>query len=33
MYHVDRGYQDLEPKLAGLGAIVHRERERSPALS
>ena len=33
MYHVDRGYQDLEPKLAALGAVVRRERERSPALS
>jgi UDP-N-acetylglucosamine 1-carboxyvinyltransferase len=33
MYHVDRGYQDLEAKLTGLGADVHRERERSPALS
>jgi polyphosphate kinase len=25
--------EDLEPKLAGLGAVVRRERERSPALS
>jgi UDP-N-acetylglucosamine 1-carboxyvinyltransferase len=33
MYHVDRGYQDLEAKLTGLGADVRRERERSPALS
>jgi UDP-N-acetylglucosamine 1-carboxyvinyltransferase len=33
MYHVDRGYQDLEGKLAALGAEVHRQRERSPALS
>src|SRR5215211_6168617 len=32
MYHVDRGYQDLEAKLTGLGAVVRRERERSPAL-
>jgi len=32
MYHVDRGYQDLETKLAALGAVVRRERERSPAL-
>ena len=33
MYHVDRGYQDLEGKLTTLGAAVRRERERSPALS
>jgi UDP-N-acetylglucosamine 1-carboxyvinyltransferase len=33
MYHVDRGYQDLEAKLTALGANVRRERERSPALS
>jgi UDP-N-acetylglucosamine 1-carboxyvinyltransferase len=32
MYHVDRGYQDLEAKLTGLGADLRRERERSPAL-
>jgi UDP-N-acetylglucosamine 1-carboxyvinyltransferase len=32
-YHVDRGYQDLEAKLLGLGAQVRRERERTPALS
>ena len=32
MYHVDRGYQDLEAKLLGLGAQVRRERERTPAL-
>jgi UDP-N-acetylglucosamine 1-carboxyvinyltransferase len=32
MYHVDRGYQDLETKLTALGAVVRRERERSPAL-
>jgi len=32
LYHVDRGYQDLEAKLLGLGAQVHRERERTPAL-
>ena len=31
MYHVDRGYQDLEAKLTALGAVVRRERERSPA--
>jgi UDP-N-acetylglucosamine 1-carboxyvinyltransferase len=33
MYHVDRGYQDLEAKLTELGAEVRRERERSSALS
>ena len=32
MYHVDRGYQDLEAKLTALGAVVRRERQRSPAL-
>ena len=32
MYHVDRGYEDLEAKLTALGADVRRERERSPAL-
>jgi UDP-N-acetylglucosamine 1-carboxyvinyltransferase len=32
MYHVDRGYQDLETKLTALGAIVRRERELSAAL-
>ena len=32
LYHVDRGYQDLEAKLFGLGAQVRRERERTPAL-
>jgi UDP-N-acetylglucosamine 1-carboxyvinyltransferase len=26
MYHVDRGYQDFEEKLTGLGAEVRRER-------
>ena len=33
MYHVDRGYQDFEAKMAALGARVRRERELSPALS
>ncbi|HZP90167.1 MAG TPA: UDP-N-acetylglucosamine 1-carboxyvinyltransferase [Actinomycetota bacterium] len=33
MYHVDRGYQDLEAKLTALGARVRRERELAPALS
>jgi len=27
MQHVDRGYQDFEAKLEGLGAEVRRERE------
>jgi UDP-N-acetylglucosamine 1-carboxyvinyltransferase len=27
MYHVDRGYEELEAKLTGLGAVVRRERE------
>lgn len=31
MYHVDRGYEDLEAKLTGLGATVRRERENVPA--
>src|SRR4029078_4112339 len=25
MYHVDRGYEDLEERLAALGAELHRE--------
>jgi UDP-N-acetylglucosamine 1-carboxyvinyltransferase len=33
MYHVDRGYEDLEPKLMALGASVRREQQLSPALS
>jgi UDP-N-acetylglucosamine 1-carboxyvinyltransferase len=33
MYHVDRGYQEMEAKLEAIGAVVRRERERSPALS
>jgi UDP-N-acetylglucosamine 1-carboxyvinyltransferase len=32
MYHVDRGYQDFEAKLLGLGAEVRRERQLTPAL-
>ncbi len=32
MYHVDRGYQDFEAKLAGLGAEVRRERTLTPAV-
>ena len=31
MHHVDRGYEDLEVKLAGLGAVVRRERELTPS--
>jgi UDP-N-acetylglucosamine 1-carboxyvinyltransferase len=31
MYHVDRGYQDFEAKLLGLGAEVRRERQLTPA--
>jgi UDP-N-acetylglucosamine 1-carboxyvinyltransferase len=27
MHHVDRGYEDFEEKLTGLGAVVRRERE------
>jgi UDP-N-acetylglucosamine 1-carboxyvinyltransferase len=35
LYHVDRGYQDFDGRLAALGAEVRREREPSlsPALS
>ncbi len=33
MYHVDRGYQDFDGKLAALGAALRRERDLSPALS
>jgi UDP-N-acetylglucosamine 1-carboxyvinyltransferase len=35
LYHVDRGYQDFDGRLAALGAQVRREREPSlsPALS
>jgi UDP-N-acetylglucosamine 1-carboxyvinyltransferase len=35
IYHVDRGYQDFDSRLAALGADVRREREPtlSPALS
>ena len=25
VYHVDRGYEDLEERLSALGAEVHRE--------
>jgi UDP-N-acetylglucosamine 1-carboxyvinyltransferase len=27
IYHLERGYEDLERKLTGLGAVVYRERE------
>ena len=27
MHHVDRGYEDFEAKLTGLGAEVRRDRE------
>jgi UDP-N-acetylglucosamine 1-carboxyvinyltransferase len=33
MFHVDRGYQDFEAKMAALGAVVRRERELSSARS
>src|SRR3989475_1850168 len=29
VYHLDRGYERLDAKLAGLGAQVRREAERS----
>ena len=31
MYHVDRGYEDLEGRLAALGAEVRREPSLWPA--
>jgi UDP-N-acetylglucosamine 1-carboxyvinyltransferase len=31
LYHVDRGYEDFDGRLAALGADVHREREPSLA--
>ena len=27
IYHLDRGYEEMEKKLAGLGARVWREKE------
>jgi UDP-N-acetylglucosamine 1-carboxyvinyltransferase len=30
VYHLDRGYEDLERKLAAVGARVRRVEERSP---
>jgi UDP-N-acetylglucosamine 1-carboxyvinyltransferase len=33
VYHLDRGYEDLDGKLTALGAEVRRERDRTPALT
>ena len=33
VYHVDRGYEELEAKLTALGAQVRRVKEHSPALT
>ena len=33
MYHVDRGYQDLETKLTALGAVVRRSANARPPSS
>jgi UDP-N-acetylglucosamine 1-carboxyvinyltransferase len=33
MHHVDRGYEDIDSKLAGLGAAVTRQPSLSPALT
>ena len=33
MHHVDRGYEDIDAKLAGLGAAVTRQPTLSPALT
>jgi UDP-N-acetylglucosamine 1-carboxyvinyltransferase len=27
VYHLDRGYENLESKLCSLGASIHREKE------
>ena len=27
IYHLERGYEDLEKKLQGLGAVTRREKE------
>ena len=32
MYHIDRGYEDLEGRLASLGADIRREPSEWPAL-
>ena len=31
LHHVDRGYEDIEGRLAALGAEVHREQSLWPA--
>ena len=31
VHYIDRGYEDFEGKLAGLGARIRREREHAPA--
>ena len=33
IYHIDRGYQDMDGRLAVLGAEVHREPSLWPALA
>jgi UDP-N-acetylglucosamine 1-carboxyvinyltransferase len=33
VYHLDRGYEELETKLTALGAQVRRVKEHSPALT
>jgi UDP-N-acetylglucosamine enolpyruvyl transferase len=33
VYHVDRGYEDFDGRLAALGADVHREPSLWPALT
>jgi UDP-N-acetylglucosamine 1-carboxyvinyltransferase len=33
IYHLDRGYEELETKLSALGAQVRRVKEHSPALT
>ena len=33
VYHIDRGYQDLDGRLAVLGAEIHREPSLWPALA
>jgi UDP-N-acetylglucosamine 1-carboxyvinyltransferase len=30
VYHIDRGYESIDEKLAGLGAHIERVKERSP---
>jgi UDP-N-acetylglucosamine 1-carboxyvinyltransferase len=32
-YHIDRGYQDFDERLAALGAEIHRESASAPALT